>query len=127
MNQVTLYAEVNATDVAGGARYVVTGSGITRAAIKRMVPMHAAQMQGEIGWKADNQVNRAGVTLTITSEDPAQVAKIRALGFLGFMVLGEHHEGHHLMMAGGQPADHSSMDHGSMNHGSGQGMQRNEH
>lgn len=127
MNQVTVYAEVNATDVDGGASYVVTGSGMTRAAIKRMVPMHAAQLQDEIGWKADTAINRAGVTLVVTSEDPTQVAKIRGLGFLGFMVQGEHHEGHHLVMAGGQLADHGAMDHGSMNHGAGQGAKRDGH
>ena len=118
MNQITLYAQIEAADVDGGARYVVTGNGITRDAIKRMVPTHAAQLQSEIGWTTATETKRGGVTLTVTSADPAQAAKIRGLGFLGFMVQGEHHEGHHLMMAGGQSMDHSSMSQGSMDQGS---------
>lgn len=115
MNQVTLYAEVESTEIDGGARYRVSGDGRTRAAIKRMVPTHAAQLQGEIGWNTETETIRQGVILTVTSEDPAQSAKIRGLGFIGFMVQGEHHDDHHLMMAGGQPMSDAGMNHGGMN------------
>ena len=120
MNQVTLYAEVETSEVEGGARYMVSGDGRTRDAIKRMVPTHASQIQGELGWNAATETVRNGVVLTVTSDDPAQTAKIRGLGFLGFMVQGEHHDDHHLLMAGGEPMtgmDHSGMDHSGMNHG----------
>ena len=123
MNQVTLYAEVETTQVEGGAQFVVTGDGRTREAIKRMVPTHASQVRSALGWGAQTESRRNGITLTVTSDDAAQVAKIRGLGFLGFMVLGDHHEGHHLMIAGAPMDDHSGMDHGDgtgMNHG-GQG------
>lgn len=121
MNQVTLYAEVESTEIEGGARYVVSGDGRTRDAIKRMVPTHAAQLQGEIGWNTETETSRKGVRLTVTSDDPAQTAKIRGLGFIGFMVQGEHHDDHHLMMAGGQPMADGGMNHGRMNQG---GMNR---
>lgn len=117
MNQVTLYAEVESAEVDGGARYRVSGDGRTRDAIKRMVPTHAAQLQGEIGWRAETETMRQGVILTVTSEDPSETAKIRGLGFIGFMVQGEHHDDHHLMMAGGQPMTDGGMNHGGMNHG----------
>jgi hypothetical protein len=109
MNQLTLYAEVEASEVEGGNRYVVTGDGITREAIKRMVPMHAAQIQTELsGWNAATETRRNGVVLTVSSDNPATVAKIRGLGFMGFMVLGEHHTDHHIMMATGQSHDDMS-------------------
>jgi hypothetical protein len=44
----------------------------------------------------------AGVKLTVTNADPKQVPKLKALGFMGIMVLGAHHQSHHLMMAKGE-------------------------
>jgi hypothetical protein len=120
MNQLTLYAEVESSSVDGGARYRVSGSGRTREAIKRMVPTHANQLQSELDWSTETELVRSGVILTVTSDDPAQVAKIRALGFMGFMVQGNHHAAHHLMIAGGQPA--GGMDHGGRGRGGGGSM-----
>ena len=39
------------------------------------------------------------MTLVVTSSDPRQVVKIKALGI---MVQGAHHQVHHLMMAKGE-------------------------
>ena len=115
MNQVTLYAEVETTAVEGGARYVITGDGRTRDAIKRMVPMHAAQIQQELGWNSTTDVRRDGVVLTVSSNDPATTAKIRGLGFIGFMVQGDHHTDHHIMMATGM--GHEGMSSATQNSG----------
>jgi len=126
MNEVTMNAEVDSSHVDGGARYVVTGKGRTRDAIKRMVPTHALQIQAELGWKTETEVRRNGVVLVVSSDDPATTAKLRGLGFMGFMVAGEHHADHHLMMAGGQPQSHGGMNHGQGN-GSGQQGQNGGH
>ena len=40
--------------------------------------------------------------LVVTASDPRQVVKIKALGFMGIMVQGAHHQTHHLMMAKGE-------------------------
>ena len=40
--------------------------------------------------------------MTVTSADTGQVTKLRALGFMGIMVQGSHHQQHHLMMAKGE-------------------------
>lgn len=120
MNRVTLYAEVAATDIDGGARFAVTGDRETRDAIRRMVPDHAAQIQQEIGWNTEVEEIRGGLSLIVSSDDPAQVAKIRGLGFMGFMVQGNHHAAHHVLMAGGQPSSDEMMANGtghSMGHG----------
>jgi hypothetical protein len=101
MNLVTLQANVVTEQVEGGARYTVTGTGNVLGAIQRMVPAHAAQMASDPAFHATTTLLDDGVSLTVHATDPANVAKVRALGFMGFMVQGEHHLPHHLMMATG--------------------------
>ena len=43
-----------------------------------------------------------GVTLIVMANDAVPLAKLKALGFIGIMVQGGHHQPHHLMMAKGQ-------------------------
>ncbi|MBT8145209.1 MAG: hypothetical protein KJN90_00060 [Gammaproteobacteria bacterium] len=106
MHEVTVNAQVETTEVEGGASYRVTGRDRTLAAIRNMVPMHASQMTGETEWTAVAEEIRNGVEVTVTAASDDQVAKIRALGFMGFMVSGEHHEAHHMAIVG---ADMESM------------------
>ncbi|PCJ22413.1 MAG: hypothetical protein COA96_14545 [SAR86 cluster bacterium] len=113
MNLVTLNAEVTTESVEGGARYFITGQGRILAAIKNMVPTHAAQVMTEIGWKTQTDTRSDGVELIVTSENPSQVVQIRALGFMGFMVQGDHHGAHHLMIAGATQGEHGNHGGGS--------------
>jgi len=101
MNLVTLQAAVSTEQVEGGARYTVTGTGDVLGAIQRMVPAHTAQMASDPAFHATATLLENGVSLTVHATDPANVAKVRALGFMGFMVQGDHHLAHHLMMATG--------------------------
>ena len=57
---------------------------------------------GRLGWNAGTQDFPNGIKLTVTSTDARQVTKLRALGFMGIMVQGAHHQPHHLMMAKGE-------------------------
>ena len=66
-----------------------------------MVPAHVHQLV-ELGWNAKTEELADGVKLVVTSRDPAQVIKLKALGFMGIMVQGGHHQPHHLMMAKGE-------------------------
>ena len=66
-----------------------------------MVPAHAREMDGQDGWSVTTEPIAEGVVLTVTSADSAQALKIRGLGFMGIMVLGAHHQPHHLAMARG--------------------------
>ncbi|MBL4819473.1 MAG: hypothetical protein JKY98_00585 [Gammaproteobacteria bacterium] len=106
MHHVTLYASVVATEVEGGAEYSVTGEGRTLAAILNMIPVHASQINDEQDWSVQFTSKANGVDLTITGENPEDANKIRALGFIGFMVQGDHHQDHHLVIARGAGADH---------------------
>jgi len=105
MHELTINAAVTSSQVDGGATYQVTGAGRTLEAIRRMVPTHAAQIVSETGWATRTREIDGGVEVTVTAEAPEQVARIRALGFAGFMVSGEHHDAHHLAIVGGKPQD----------------------
>lgn len=102
MNEVTLRADAAATPVAGGLAIAITGSGRTLAAIQRMVPAHAQEIDGLNHWRATAAALANGMTLTVTSDDPKEVQKIRGLGFIGLLVSGSHHKPHHLAMARGE-------------------------
>jgi hypothetical protein len=103
MNEVTLNAEAVSKSVDGGVEIRVTGTGRTLAAIQRMVPMHAAEIDGLNGWSAKASLLADGTLLTVTSNNPKESQHIRGLGFAGLMVSGAHHQAHHLAMAKGEP------------------------
>ena len=101
MNEVTLRAAADQRSLADGIEIAVTGEGRTAVAIRRMVPAHVRQL-AELGWSASTEELPNGIKLIVTSSDPAQVTKLKALGFMGIMVQGGHHQPHHLMMAKGE-------------------------
>ena len=105
MNEVTLRASAAERALDNGVEITVTGEGRTLAAIKRMVPAHVGEL-GKIGWNAKTEDLPNGVKLTVTADDARQVTKLKALGFMGIMVQGAHHQAHHLMMAKGELAMH---------------------
>ena len=101
MNNVTLGAAVEAAEVEGGIRFSVSGEGPARESVRRMVMAHAATMNGVDGWLFMAATSDTGATLTVSPPDQASMAKLRALGFIGVMARGMHHQQHHLMLATG--------------------------
>lgn len=104
MNEVTLNAEAISKSVDGGLEVAVTGSNRTLAAIQRMIPAHANEIDGLNGWSAKTAPLPDGVLLTVRSTDPKEVQHVRGLGFIGLLVSGSHHQPHHLAMARGESA-----------------------
>jgi hypothetical protein len=100
MNEVTLHTMTEEKGLDNGVEITVTGQGRTAEAIKRMVTAHAHELSA-MGWNATTEALPNGVKLVVISDDPAQVTKLKALGFMGIMVQGSHHQRHHLMMAKG--------------------------
>jgi hypothetical protein len=98
MNEVTLRAVATPRVFETGIEFTVTGEGRTRDAIKRMVPAHVKELH-EIGWDAKTDDLPNGVKLTVVASDAQPLTKLKALGFMGVMVQGGHHQPHHLMMA----------------------------
>ena len=105
MNEVTLRAAATPRVFDSGIEFTVTGEGRALEAIKRMVPAHVNELR-EIGWNAKSDELPNGVKLTVTANEGQPLPKLKALGFMGIMVQGGHHQPHHLMMAMGQFAMH---------------------
>jgi hypothetical protein len=101
MDEVSMRARVSEHALPNGVEITVAGDGRTLAAIKRMVPAHTHELV-VLGWSASAQDLPSGIKLVATSSDPHQVVKLNALGFMGIMVQGAHHQLHHLMMAKGE-------------------------
>ena len=106
MDRLVRDALVAETALPNGIRADVTGDPLTLAAVERMVPAHAAELAKDDRWKIDVQVGDDAVTLTVTSDDPATVARIRGLGFFGLMASQDHHREHHMAFALGGSHGH---------------------
>ena len=102
MDEVTLRAAAAKTPIENGLRIDVTGSGRTREAIERMLVAHAHEIDGMHGGTVRASTIADGVELTLTADNPEEVQKIRALGFMGIMAQGGHHQMHHLAIAKGE-------------------------
>lgn len=101
MNNVTLGAVVGASQAGESMRFTVTGEGAVQGSITRMVMAHAATMNGVDGWTFAAEATQTGAILTVTPPDPASMTKLKALGFIGILTLGMHHQQHHRMLANG--------------------------
>lgn len=101
MEQVTLRSTVRASTITGGAVFTVSGVGRTREGIRRMAREHGHMVTG-VTWTITD--TPAGVRVTVratNADDAAAVARIRGLGFIGLLAVGEHHTRQHLMVARG--------------------------
>lgn len=105
MNEVTLHAVAAERMLDSGIEISVTGEGRTLEAIKRMVPAHVSELR-EIGWNVKSDELPNGIKLTVMASEAQPLTKLKALGFMGIMVQGSHHQPHHMMMAKGQFAMH---------------------
>ena len=70
--------------------------------LERVFAAHPMQLKKEIGW--DMKVEKKGdlFTVKVTTDKPAEVAKIRGLGYIGAMAMGAHHQLHHWSMVKGE-------------------------
>lgn len=100
MDNVTLRADVKALPTGHGTQFTVSGEGTIKNAIQRMVMAHAATMNGVENWAFAATETESGAILEVSvpSED---ITKVQAIGFIGVMARGMHHQAHHLMIAQG--------------------------
>jgi len=109
MEHMTLRAEVVSQEaIPGGARIAVRGvDPEAHASIGRALHAHARMIELERGWTMSVETGDAVHRFTVTSPRPEDAAKIRGLGYIGILALGDHHTPHHLMIAtGGEPHAH---------------------
>ncbi len=101
MDRVIVDARVVERPVPDGVEMTVSGSTEVMESARRMVRAHASMVGADRGWGVDVQDRGSDLLVTWTTPRPEEVARLRALGFYGFMVDGSHHQQHHLMIAKG--------------------------
>jgi hypothetical protein len=88
--------------IAQGLKAVIwpTTTGST-ATLEPVFAAHPAQLKRKTGW--DMHVAKQGdaFVLTVTTPHPAEVDRLRGLGYIGVMALGAHHQVHHWGMVQG--------------------------
>lgn len=115
MDVVTLNAEVEEQTIDNGVEVEIRGQGRTLEALQRMIPMHLHAIAEEAPWQVAVEHLEDGFVLQLTADDPGEAARLRGLGFFGFLALGNHHQQHHLALATG------ALDH------QGHGMAQHQH
>ena len=102
MQDMTINVDVKQQYIDNGFQAVVTPT--TNRAVQsltRVLSGHPAQMKAETGWDMQVRDNNGVFTLTVTTDNAIDVAKIRGLGYIGVMAYGNHHQPHHWAIASG--------------------------
>lgn len=71
-------------------------------ALKKLFQMHPTMLKKEKGWNMNAIQNGDHWIITCTTSNESEVEKIRALGYIGLLAEGAHHQLHHWMIATGQ-------------------------
>lgn len=103
MNDMTLNVDViSQTPIDGGMVAIVAAtSERAKLALNRVFSAHPNQLKRETGWEMKVEVIADKYKLTITTQHPHEISKIRGLGYIGLMAYGNHHQPHHWAMATG--------------------------
>ena len=95
-----------------GSKIVIRAkSRAAHESLLRALKAHPSMLTSETGWTMDVKQNKERFTLTIETQKPEEVARLRALGYIGVMALGDHHQIHHWMMASGSNPHDGHMSH----------------
>ncbi|MFB6098071.1 MAG: hypothetical protein ABEK84_02970 [Salinibacter sp.] len=92
-----------ATPIDGGVRLTVRPTtSAARASLRRVLSAHPAMLKAEAGWSMETTATDDGVIITTTDPEGQDAAKIRALGYIGLLSYGAHHQRHHWMIVRGE-------------------------
>ncbi len=93
---------ISKTDIEQGVQVLIEPN-TTQAAgsLDRALSAHPAMLEQETGWSMVSEKSANNYRIQITSTNPEDVMKIRALGYIGIMTMGSHHQPHHWAMASG--------------------------
>jgi hypothetical protein len=93
---------ISQSDIEQGVQVLIEPS-TTQAAgsLDRALSAHPAMLEQETGWRMVSEKSANNYRIQITSTNPEDVMKIRALGYIGIMTMGSHHQPHHWAMASG--------------------------
>jgi hypothetical protein len=104
MSLVVAQATVVTREIDGGAEFAVSGTPEVAAAAQRMATAHAAMTKTELPYDVVVTPVGAVTTVKLRANDPTDtraVAKVRGMGFVGWLASGGHHQLHHLGIARG--------------------------
>lgn len=101
MHEVTMNAVVATTVNGRTVLFRASGAGRTVEAIQRMLVAHAGSRDLPEGWTLIAVVVSDGAELTVTTDDADDLRIVRALGLIGVLALGPHHQKHHSLIARG--------------------------
>ena len=105
MQMVVTQATVVTREIDGGAEFEVSGPGDVADAVQRMAVGHAAMTKTELPYDVVVTPTGRVTTVKLRANDPtdaAAVAKVRGIGFVGWLASGGHHQMHHLDIARGE-------------------------
>ncbi len=71
-------------------------------ALKKLFNMHPVMLKKEKGWDMTAKQENGQWVITVTTDNDTEVEKIRALGYIGVLAEGSHHQLHHWMIATGR-------------------------
>jgi hypothetical protein len=77
-----------------------------RASLARVLDAHPHMLKQEAGWSMAVEEADGAYVLRTTADDPADTAKIRALGYMGLLAYGRHHQRHHWHLVTGKHQHH---------------------
>ena len=98
--------------IAKGSKIVIRAkSKVAHDSLSRALKAHPSMMQSETGWTMGVEQNKERFTLTIETQKPEEITRLRALGYIGVMALGDHHQVHHWLMASGSNPHDGHMKH----------------
>ena len=66
-----------------------------RASLDRVLDAHPHMLKQEAGWSMTVEEQGDTYVLRTTTDDPSETAKVRALGYMGLLAYGQHHQRHH--------------------------------
>lgn len=101
MHEVTMNAIVEVEITDQEVAFTARGEGRTIHSIQRMLTAHARSDDLPKGWNLNATKTSDGAVLLVRVLDLEDIRMIKALGLIGLMTMGMHHQSHHLAMASG--------------------------
>lgn len=100
---------VSSKDIEKGTIVVVKPTtDAAKVSLIRALAAHPGMLKQESGWDMTAKADGDTFILTIETAKPEEVTRLRALGYIGVMALGNHHQVHHWgMVSGNNPHEHA--------------------
>ena len=73
-----------------------------RASLDRVLDAHPHMLKQEAGWTMTVKKENGTYVLRTTTDDSDETTKIRALGYMGLLAYGQHHQRHHWHLVQGK-------------------------